>query len=553
MQRIPGPFRVYVGLVPTGYLNPEAIDRVVAAGMSYCGASLALSKLRPGNRILVVPDVAMAEPKIARHAYTHPDVVRATLGEALRADPSGDATVLGRALAGFPSERVLKRATGDSDPFKQRGYFELENLFPGKVEVLASEDCDLYRYQLSKGPVLSDQDRRLLLASGILEADKRLLEGRLSNEIVTLREFHDSHVVVYCPKLKSSVLSQGFSGAVRLGGGLARGTFSDVFVADMLEVCNPQIVVSDGIIAAIGGNQVTQRGHELGVVLVSNNALAHDLVAAQILNLDPLRVNHLRIAIERGWGPSGLSQVEVGGDGLEAVRQLAQKTRFWDLGAISLERFAEKYERENPGLTFPLELISGQPYETSGSHGTLLDWLYLSYDFPRRRPALARWPRAAVCVGAVERYPRSHVVFAVGTRAIDSLARRTSFSTQLARFGRGTRAVRITRVQLKNGARHVVIAVPGSPPDFRKLVLAFALASAGKMLPRLLTPALVLDRAIATVRRWIEPARDVLSTRLVMTSRMPQNSWWSLKPTRLLPQPPARGASGVSAPKMPQQ
>ena len=534
---MPAPFKVYVGLVPMGYLNPESIDRVVRDGMNFCGTPKLLEALpRHANNVLVQPDVTMADSRVARHAYTHPEVVRAVLNQTLNINLNAQATIIGRAFHGFPASRMLKRAHGTADAFQQRGYYEFEHIFPGRVEVSAADDCEFNRYQLSMGEVLSEQDKRLLLQSELsYRPDARPL-GRLSNEILAPREYGDTNFTIYCPKLKSSVLSQGFSGAIRLGDPTNRNTYSDLHICDMLEICNPQLVIGDGIIAAVGGNEMTQRGHELGVVLVANNALAHDIIAAQIFNLDPMKINHLKIAAERGWGPATPQQIELGGAGLEGIRQLSQKTRFWDLGFIPLPEFGAKFERENPGHTFPLEIVSGTPYESSGSHGLVLDWLYLTYDFPRRRPNITRWPRASVCVGEITTFPTNYLVYAVGDRACASLKRMTSSSRRLFSFGSKKRRAHfaVELVQLKDGRRHLLIKVTGSPPRLRGIFLAFFAGSLGTMGSRSLTFTLLADRLLFGLRRWLQgpAASDFAKTRILMTSRLPQNSWWSLKRMR---------------------
>ncbi|MBI3556329.1 MAG: DUF362 domain-containing protein [Deltaproteobacteria bacterium] len=533
MQRLPAPFKVYVGLVPMGYLNPEAIERVVRDGMFFCGTPKILER-QNGGAVLVSPDVTMADGKAARHAYTHPEVVRAVLHQTFEINPRVQATIMARAFHGLPASRMLRRANGTSEVFRQRGYYEFEQLFPGKVELAPADDCEFLRYQLSKGAVLSGREKTRLLESDMVCGKSARAIDRLNNEILAPREYQNSDFTIYCPKLKSSVLSQGFSGAIRLGDPTRRAIFADLHLCDMLEICNPQLVVSDGIIAAVGGNEMTQRGHELGVILVSNNALAHDLIAAQVFNLDPMKIDHLRIAAERGWGPSNPSQIERGGAGIEGIRQLSQKTRFWDLGFIPLGEFGAKFERENPGHAFPLEIISGAPYESSGAHGLVLDWLYLTYDFPRRRASIARWPRASVCVGDVTEYPTHYLVYAAGDRACAALQRMTSSSRKLFGFGSKNSRVHfsVELVQLKDGRRHAVVKISGSPPRLRGIFLAFFVGSLGRMGARSLTLTLLADRVFFTLRRWLRPPRNPLKARIAMTSRLPQNSWWSLKRNR---------------------
>lgn len=515
MQRLAPPFRVYVGLVATGYISPQAIDQVVRDGVRFCGVDAELSRLPIHSKVIVQPDIAMADSKVAPYGYTHPEFMRSVLSDLLSLTRA-DLTVLGRSYNGMPGSRILRRASGNSNAYKPRGYYEFEHLFPGRVKVAAADQCEHYRYQLAKGTIMP--------SASVVNAN-----ARASNEIIAPREYHQADLTVYCPKLKTSVLSQRFSGAIRLGDSIARGTQSDHHLCDMLEVCNPQLIITDGLVVGAGGNEVTQAGHELGLVLISNNALAHDWIAAQVFNIDPMKVAHLKIAAERGWGPSSVGQIELGGAGLEGVQNLAQKTRHWDLGCLRLEEFAPKFEHENSGKEFPLEILSGTPYESSGAHGMLLSWLYLSYDSPRRRARIAAWPRASVFIGEIAAYPKYRSVFAIGDQACRSLQRLYSHSRMITRLGRGGRLT-IERAQLKNGKHHLIVKIAGSPPRLRDLVAGFAIASLGRMSPHLFTFQILGDLVVAAIRRIFHPPMDPHQLRLVLTSRMQQNAWWALRP-----------------------
>lgn len=529
MQRLQGPFRVYVGLVPTGYLNSQAINQVVRDGIVFCGLAKTLERLKPSSKILVKTDLMMADEKIARHAYTHPEVARAALGQILSFSPSAKPVVTAETLAEFPGYRMFARAHGSAEAFRVRGFYELEHLFPGRVAIAPDDESAKCRYRLAKGGVLSN-----LAAVLPTESTSRL---RASNEIIAAKHYADSAFVVYLPKLKGNVMSQGFSGAIKLGSpDDRRGATNDHHICDMLEVCNPNLVISDGIIAAIGGNSITQRGHELGVVLVANNALAHDWVAAQILNLDPMKISHLRIAIERGWGPANFSQIELGGAGAEAVSQLSQKSKFWDVGPIAVQEFPHRFERDNPGLKFPFEILSGAPYEPAGAHGLLLDWLYQNYDFPHRRAQMARWPKMTVCIGGLGAFPSHYVVCAIGAKAQQSISRIASHTRTVLKLGETA----VHLMQFKNGRHHLVVTTSAEKHGIARAML---FASLGRVRAHLTRFALTVDKAILIWRtRWrMSRHRQGKDLTLVMTSRMPQNSWWALKIK-------AEAETGVSAP-----
>lgn len=519
MQRIPGPYRVFVGLVQTGYLNDQAINRVVRDGMLFCGLTKQIDGLRPSSKVVLKADLVLADDKLARHTYTHPEVTRAVVHEILRLAPGAKPVITAETARGLPGYRAFHKAHGSAEPYRLRGYYELEHQFPGRVSVIPDDETAKARYRLAKGGVLSSTSVGLPV-----ESTFRL---RASNEVVASRHYSEAGFTVYLPKIKGNVLAQGFSGAIMLGSPQDNyGMANDHHVCDMLEVCNPQLVVSDGLIAAVGGNSLTQRGHELGVILVSNNALAHDWIAAQILNLDPMKIGHLHMAQERGWGPASAAQIELGGAGLQAVQQLSQKTKFWDMGSAAVQEFAHRFERDNPGLKFPLEIISGPPYEAAGSHGLLLEWLYQNYDFPQRRPLMARWPKLSVCVGGLTTFPLHYVVAVIGAKARQAMNKLTSSSTTLLSL----KGLSIQLAQLKNGKRHLIVSAGANSRDIGR---AMTLASFGRIRTQLFRVPLVLDKTFFIWRtRWRMSRQNQNPSGklpLVMTSRLAPNAWWSLR------------------------
>lgn len=89
----------------------------------------------------------------------------------------------------------------------------------------------------------------------------------------------------------------------------------DEKIIDLLEVGFPDFIATDAIEISLGGNQMTQHGKHLGMILMAENPLAHDVVCAHILHLDPHNIKHLRIAHERGYGPLRLDEIESRGSG----------------------------------------------------------------------------------------------------------------------------------------------------------------------------------------------------------------------------------------------
>jgi hypothetical protein len=193
----------------------------------------------------------------------------------------------------------------------------------------------------------------------------------LAPSIFSEYDFH-----IGCPKIKTSIFTKGISAALALGKNTLEfldepeSANSDRFLIDQIEICDPELIISDGIIVPCGGHQILQNGQELGIILISNNALAHDWIAATLLNLDPEKIPHLQIAKQRGWGPRSVSQIEIGPN-REHLELIQEKTKNWDLSEkISDLSFQSSLAKESP-----LDIYSFSPRHSSGPHGKLLNWL----------------------------------------------------------------------------------------------------------------------------------------------------------------------------------
>ena len=84
-------------------------------------------------------------------------------------------------------------------------------------------------------------------------------------------------------------------------------------IVDMLEIGYPDLIVTDAITIGKGFESSPYPVH-LGAILIANEPLACDMVAAQILGYDPRQVRHLVEAEERGYGSLDLDDIQLSGD-----------------------------------------------------------------------------------------------------------------------------------------------------------------------------------------------------------------------------------------------
>lgn len=497
--------KVFVARVPS-YDDPDAIAAAVRRGLEFLGYT-------PPARLVGAANWVLAHREVARSCYTRPEFLLGALRALLGRNESASIELIGNAGAGVPTRSVARRAAGTSVAFERRGAYELERALPGRVRIRPTDSARLGRYRLSVGPLLDGGERRAI-DRGDLDASAVDARKRFWSEVRTSACLADAEGLVLFPKLKSNVLSHGLTGAIKLVGiGLlldddrmeGHNYHNHRRIADMLEVAEPDLIVTDGIEMALGGNQMTERGHPLGALVMARNCVAHDATLARILGLNPEGIEHLRIASERGYGPLWADEIELGGD--VKVGELASRVRsFGDTGFMPVTDFPKRFERE-VRQPCPVEVIGAPPWDVAGSHGLVLDWLYMTYDFRERRRDMAEWPPLSIVCGGfggdAAPPPSNERVFVIGDRAIEAWRALGwgGFGLTLPGFVR--RLVRgpsrVERFTAPEGRKGWAWLVPGDPPTHRDVLLAIALGTGLRVRPPLVRLDLLLDSYVRSV------------------------------------------------------
>lgn len=541
--------RVYVARV--GDYDPAAIAAAVRRGLDHVGQPL------HGN-VTAVPNLVFAHRRLSPAGATRPELVHASLQVLMQARPDLYVLLCGNSAAGVSTRRVAKAARGDSAPWKRRGYTALPKLHRGRVALRPTDETRFYRYQLSVGQAMTEAERR--------NPDAELAaEARYWERVVTGWELYHADSVLLLPKLKSNVLSHGLSGALELQGvALLRDGDrldghdwnNDRRIVDMLEVTDPDLIITDAIDVGFGGNQLTQAAHRLGAVIVADNAVAHDAVCARIFGLDPAAVPHLALASSRGFGPLGLDDMDVEFE--EPLERLQLRVKgFGASGFVRVDSFVDSFEART-GHPFPLKIQTGRPYDVPGSNGVLLDWLYTSWDDPVHRERMKRWPPASVFVGEVEEDPSRGRVYLVGDRAIASFQARVTLyrrvlrvPTWLRRMIRGPGG--FARYRLADGRTGWAVEIPGEPPSHHDLVVGFFIGSLGRLRSAMLRFDLLAEKYLFGVLGALRRRRRnrggipvVHARKIKRLSERPWRQRWGESPRLVrraelpaLPAPPA--------------
>lgn len=346
--------------------DPKIIKDVIRDGLEELGVS---DKI--GGRITIKPNVVMAHHKIAPTAYTRPEFIAGLLDALKEVDSEGtEITIAEKCGTGLPTSRMLRRA----------GYYQLKKSHNIKIR-----------------PIEEARKKRI-----------KLYKGRIHEELTTSVEIVDNDLLIYTPKLKSNVLAQGLTASIKLNIGILldkermwQHNFNlEEKIVDILEVGYPDLIITDGIEMSFGGNQLTQHGIHLGIIIMAKNPVAHDAVCAHILNLVPEKITYLRIAQERGYGSLDLKDIDISGD--ISLKDLQEKTRDFDLGYMNVK-----------DVKCGFHILCGEPYCTGGCHGVFLDWLYMVKD---RKPELwKKLPEWTVVIGKYTGDVRAKRVMLIGT------------------------------------------------------------------------------------------------------------------------------------------
>ncbi|AUX21808.1 FeS-binding protein [Sorangium cellulosum] len=279
-----------------------AIRRIVRGGLEELS-------LRPHGRTLIKPNVVASGAHFP-HAYTRPEFVEGVIG-ALRDRDDGRVTELAvgeRCGITLPT-RMTYEGAGYYPMFRRTGvkhyHFEEEQ----QVEIRLTH------------------------------------EGRLRDYVFTPEPVARADFFVNCPKFKSHPWTTvTFSMKNYIGIQDDRHRLIDhdhrlnEKVADLQYIVQPQFIAIDAITAG-EGRMLTPSPFDLGLILMGNNQVAFDAVCCHIIGVDPMSVDHIRLAAERGFGPLDLDQIEITGD--VTLEEAKAKAKGFKVGLVRVEKYFE--------------------------------------------------------------------------------------------------------------------------------------------------------------------------------------------------------------------
>ena len=265
--------------------NPSAMHKVVQEGFELLGH-------KPKGKVLIKPNVVFANKNYSQYAFTHPDLV-GTVVDQVRAFPMVTDLTVGES-GGFAIPTRLN--------FKESGYYAMG--------------------QKHQVPIIDfNEDKYVKVQMKRAKFHKTLLCPRL---------IHEADFKIWMPKLKYHICCE-ITNALKLNIGsllhkermLYHDDRLNEKIVDILEMGYPDLIVTDAVTIGHGFESCAKPFH-LGLIMISNDPIASDVVAAQILGYRPEDVHHLRIASERGYGSIDPASVKILGD--IGIAELARRT-----------------------------------------------------------------------------------------------------------------------------------------------------------------------------------------------------------------------------------
>lgn len=256
--------------------RPDLIQGIIKEAMEELGE-------KPRGKVLIKPNVVTANKQYIFDSYTHLSVVESMV-KVLREQHGADGNISIGESGGIGLPTRMFFAESDYDKLAKRIKVPLADF--------NEEECRTVELKRAKW------HKTMLMAKSLYEADYK----------------------IWMPKLKFHIVVD-ITNALKLNIGIL--THKERFlyhddrlhekIVDLLEPGFPNLVVTDAI--TVGrGFESSPFPHHLGAIIIANDPLASDVVAAKIMNYEPENILYLKEAKERGYGSLDMKDITVTGD-----------------------------------------------------------------------------------------------------------------------------------------------------------------------------------------------------------------------------------------------
>lgn len=271
--------RSKVALIRCPDYEPGMVEEKLREGLAWLGGVRRF--FHPGQTVLVKPNLLSATPP-ERAVTTHPAVVR---GVIRLIQEAGARVVVGDSPGYGHPTRVAEKA--------------------GVLEVCRETGAEFVPFQEVREKVFREGKvvKRLPLALPVLEADA----------VVSVAKLKTHGLTTYTGAVKNLFgCVVGFN-KPQLHLRLQRRQEFGGMLVDLYQAVRPVLSVVDGIVAMEGEGPSHGRPRKMEAILMGEDGLAVDVVAAGLIGLKPEQVLYLEAAIRQGIIPPGDDWVEVVG------------------------------------------------------------------------------------------------------------------------------------------------------------------------------------------------------------------------------------------------
>lgn len=161
--------------------------------------------------------------------------------------------------------------------------------------------------------------------------------GELLSKINIPKSILEADVFVNVPKLKTHCQTE-----VTLGIKSMQGVYSvddkvkfhnECFpwkMIDILRVVKPHLTIVDGLICGEGYGPIYTSPVDMNLIVSSEDVVSVDAVCSAIMGIDPIEVPITRLAHTEGIGVGNLSNIDIKGESIEAVRKYFKRSGIWN-------------------------------------------------------------------------------------------------------------------------------------------------------------------------------------------------------------------------------
>jgi len=240
-----------------------------------------------GSSVLIKPNAARLSPA-GKGVTTHPLVVSATIDE-LKEKGAAEIVIGESCIFGVDAQEAF-RMTGMAEISEREGVtlIDFDRLEPMEIDVPGGSVI-----QKIKVPTLLKKFDFIISIPVMKTHMHTLVTLSIKNMkgLLWRREKARFHQLRYDERI-----TKGYKEL-------------DIAISEMASVLSPHLAIIDGTVGMEGMGPAYGRPKQMGIIVVGNNALSADAVAARLMGMNPEAVPHLKLSAEKGIGEIDLKKI----------------------------------------------------------------------------------------------------------------------------------------------------------------------------------------------------------------------------------------------------